>query len=487
MRRRRFGAHAAVAASFIAATCVMTRPAAADVSGVEQLSARQACRAALAREESGKPMNFSRTPCDKAFLSGMPEDMRNDVASMMSPAAHPSLDDLAIATLMADATVRKAHDQPWGYLARCDIGRRLGNADLLASCVEDIRRVAPQSDALKQALRMAAERPSAAVRLFRLLLALGLFATLAHAGRAAWLARFRRRGAAPASLVAFLAIFAGLSGWGSRAASAQTPLPGGQDHLSDFKINDEDPESSVPGPEAATRDPLQFGYFLQDLAARAEAAVKQGDHAAAARYYGAIAKGAPTVAYPPRQMCVELEAAGDMERAIQACRSAVARLGSTAADYTRFVALVLASKGPLPAGERKELDAVIAHLQKEAQLGAVPTMLRCEVDLRFKDLPAFEACTAELAKLAPDDPKTVSLQWALAVEKHDRGTAMSLLERARGLGVNAAALAKMEEGTRAILRRRAQRVGLLIIAAAFVAAGLVFGRRWLGTRRQPAV
>ncbi len=134
------------------------------------MSARETCKKALAREELGGAMHFSRSPCDNAFLSGMPEDMRDDVASMMSPAAHPTLDDFAIATLMTDATVRKAHDQPWGYLARCDIGRRLGSADLLASCMEDIRRVAPQSDAMKQASSMAMERPSPGVRLFRFLL-----------------------------------------------------------------------------------------------------------------------------------------------------------------------------------------------------------------------------------------------------------------------------------------------------------------------------
>ena len=78
------------------------------------------------------------------------------------------------------------------------------------------------------------------------------------------------------------------------------------------------------------------------------------------------------------------------------------------------MSLVLASKGPLCPQERKELEAVIEHLQHEAQLGALPTMLRCEVDLRFKDIPALEACTAELAKMAPKDPKTISLQWALA-------------------------------------------------------------------------
>src|SRR5580692_10413267 len=399
MRLVRFGALAALPAAFVAVMLVPARPGHATAPWEGQMSAREGCKKALAREESSGAMHFSRSPCDNAFLSGMPEDMRDDVASMMSPAAHATLDDLAVATLMTDAAVRKARDQPWGYLARCDIGRRLGSADLLASCVEDIRRVAPQSDALKEALAMAAERPSAAVRLLRLLLALGLLATLAHACRAAWMARSRhRRATAMVSVVTCLLIW-GLGG----VALAQTGLPGGKDHLSAFKIDDADPEAGIPGPDEATRQPLQYGYLLQDLAARAESASKKGDHAAAARFYGAMAKAAPTVAYPPREMCFELEAAGDPAKAIQACRSAIARAGSTEADYTGFVSLVLGSKEPLPPGERKELEAVIKHLQEETPAGTVPTMLRCEVDLRFKDIPALEACTKELTTQAPND------------------------------------------------------------------------------------
>jgi hypothetical protein len=484
MRLVRFRALVAVSASLLAATLATAGPGHANALLESQLSAREACKNALAAEEASGAVHASRKPCDSAFLSGMPEDMRDAVAAMVSPAARPTLDDLAIATLMTDATVRKANEQPWGYLARCDIGRRLGSADLLGSCVADLRRVAPEHEALKQALAMAAEHPPLAVRLFRIFLVLGLFATLVHACRAAWSARSRRRhGTAVASLVACLVI----SGLGSGVASGQVTLPEGKDHLSAFKIDDADPEAGIPGPGEATKQPLQYGYLLQDLAAKAESASKRGDHAASARYYGAIAKAAPTVAYPPREMCVELEAAGDIHKAIQACRSAITRAGSTEADYTRFVTLVLGSKEPLHADERKELEAVIQHLQQETPLDAVPTMLRCEVDLRFKDIPALEACTAELTKQAPNDPKTVSLQWALAVEKRDRGAALSLLDRARGLGVNAAALAKMEAGTRAIRSRQLQRLALLILAAVLVAAGIRLGRLWLDTRRQRTV
>ena len=481
MRPPRFGALAAVSASVIA-TLSIPRPARADGLREGQMLAREACKKALAAEESSGAVYASRKPCETAFLSGMPEDMRNDVAAMMSPAALPTLDDLAIATLMTDATVRKANEQPWGYLARCDIGRRLGSANLLASCVEDIRRVAPQSDTLKQALAMAAERPTVAVRLFRLLLVLGLFGTLAHAARTAWISRARRqRATAVAALVAGLMI----AGLGGGVASAQ--LAPRKDHLSEFKIDDADPEASVPGPDVAAKEPLQFGYLLQDLAAKAVSASKKGDHDAAARFFGAMAKAAPTVAYPARQMCAELEAGGDVQKAIQACRSAVARLGSTEGDYTRFVSLVLSSKGPLSTDERKELDAVIKHMQEERKDDVVPTMLACQVALRFKDIPALESCTAELGKKAPNDPKTISLQWALAVEKRDRRTALTLLDRARSVGVSAAALAKMEAGTQAIRRRQVQRLVLMGIAVVLVAAGLRVGRRWLSTRRQPAV
>ena len=60
---------------------------------------------------------------------------------MMAPRARPSLDDLVLASLSADAAVHKAGDGPWGYLARCDIARKMNNADLMRACVEDLRRL----------------------------------------------------------------------------------------------------------------------------------------------------------------------------------------------------------------------------------------------------------------------------------------------------------------------------------------------------------
>ena len=444
------------------------------------MTSRDACKAALAHEEAGEPTVSSRGPCHSAFLvGGMPEDLRDEVASMMSPAAHTSLDDVAVGTLMADAATRQATDQPWGYLARCDIARRMGNANTLQTCLEDLRRVAPKHPATKWALAATAERPSRWVWFFRVLLLGGLLGTLAHA-LSSRRDRRRTRSAAPRVAAALVGVFL-LSGLGARVAHA-AGLPN-KDHLSDFAIDDANPESSVPDVELQTKKPLEFGYFLQDLAAKAEKAAGRGDHAGAARYYGALRKAAPTVAFAPRQMCVELEAAGDLAQAIKACRTALTGLGSTAADFIRFVSLVLASKEPLPPEERTELETVIAHLQHESQLAALPTMLRCEVDLRFKDYAALEACTTQLATKAPADPKTISFQWALALHKNDRGQALQLIDRARGVGMSGEALARMERATRAMTLRRTGFLVALLTAALGAAYALLRFRREISRRR----
>jgi len=484
MRPARFGALLTTLAASIVIMLATARPGHTAPTWEGQTAPREACKKALAREESTGALYFSRKPCDAAFLGGTTEDMRDEVASLMSPAAHPSLDDLALATLMSDGTVRKGRQEPWGYLSRCDIGRRLGSADLLASCVEDIRQVAPHHEALTQALAMAAERPSIGVQSFRLLLVLGLGVTLVSAAWTRLTRSRRRRAAAVASLAAVLLFLTA----GGGVASAQIKTLPKKDHLSALPIDDADPESSVPGPDEAVKQPLQFGYLIQDLAARAEAASKRGDHLAAARYYGALAKTGPTMAYPPRKMCVELEAAGDLPLAVQACRSAISRLASTEEDYTRFVQLVLAQKDPLPAGERKELDAVINHLATDLKRDdVVPTILRCEVDLRYRDVPALEACTAELAQKAPKDPKTISLQWALAVERRDHASAESLLDSARGVGMGADSLARMEAATRAMRRRQVGRFSFLAISAVVIGIGFLIGRLWIAARREPAV
>jgi hypothetical protein len=469
--------------AFVAGVSVaqlLSHPARAE--GPTQKMARQACEEALDAEEKAPGAPSSRAACYASRdLGTVPEDFRNKVASLMSPRAQPSLDDLVLSALNADAAVHKlGGDTWWGYLARCDIARRLGNADLMEACLADLKRVAPAEAATKRALAYTAESASVPVWILRVLLSLGLLGTLLHA------LLERRKKVRPAlsgsrhlsgvalGMIALVAVHAGV------ARAEETPPKG---DLSDFKINDADPLGSLPKDDVLYKNPLQLGYLVQDLLDKADHAAKAGDHAAEARYYRALTKVAPGESYAPRKLCEAYEATGDIPNAILACRTLLARPGTTVNDSLHFIDLVLSTKGPLPAGEREELDTVIKHLTSEVQLGAVATMLRCEVALRFRDYTTLETCTNELATKAPKDPKTISLQWAVAIEKHDRGEALALIDRARGAGMSDDGLARMERATRAMTLRRLGMLAFLLVVMAGAAFALLRFRREVSRRR----
>jgi hypothetical protein len=467
---------------------------------------RAACEQALAREDRGEPGVSSRLPCHAAMLKrALPQDLRNEVASLLSPAARPSLDDLALASLTADAALRAAVDQPWGYLARCDIARRLGSADVMEACLADLRRVARTSPETQAALaRIGAQRPLWASAV-GILIALGFLGTLVHRLLSLGRTRTRSPSVRAKSVVLTMIALSSAGGVAFAGTARAEARPSADKGLSKLKVDDANPEASIPSAEQQAREPLQFGYLLQDLTDRADRAITAGDHRAAARYYRALTKATPS-SFAPRMLCQELQATGDSLNAVVACRTAITRQGTTAGDFVRFVRLVLAQKGPLPANERAELETQIDHLAAELQQGrtklddedaasvvgapSIPTLvpaLRCEVAIRVHDVPALEACTGVLSTLAPDETQTVSFEWALALERHDRGAALRLIDRARGLGMSADGLTRMERATSAMYRRWLGRV-VLVVALAGLAATLVTYalRRSAGRRRVPA-
>jgi tetratricopeptide (TPR) repeat protein len=424
--------------------------------------ARAACQLALRRREDGEPV-ASREACHAAFLlEGQAQDVRGEVASTLATEKR-TLADLALATLGAEGAVRKSPDQPWGYLARCDVGRSLGNADVVASCLEDLQRVAPSDPLTRRAFETSKVSPPVAVWLGRAALFAILAGTLLH-----WL--LRRRAAAlassvPTSRTAARAalLFIGVGLLTARPAFAVEP----KEKLGDIPIDDADPEASVPSVAAQNAKPLQFGYFLQDLLVRAERAVKAGDHKAGVRYYRALFKAAPKSSVGPRKLCEELEADGDLAEAVKACRTAITLENTTAADYVRFVGLVLAQPGTLPAAEKGELDQVIDHVAKEAKLDTMPARLRCRVALRFGDVRALEQCSTELERsVDKDNPETVSFRWALAVERHDHQGALAIIDEAKRIGMPEDGIARMTRATQDMRHRWLTRLGAVLFAAA---------------------
>lgn len=453
------------------------------------LGLRGACAVALDLQRAGR-LASSREPCHRAFLLGAkPEDMYREVASVMHEPAAPSLDTTVLMAFAADAAVHRAGGEPWGYLARCEIGGRLGLADVVEGCLADLRRIAPNAPETKHMLATATPRAHVWLWVLRCVLILAPLATLAHFLIRRWRVRVRAllTGKTAAAVFVMTAMF-------TAAGSARGALMDRNGHpemendqISIFPIDDTNPEASIPSLAQQNEKPLQFGYFLQDLAAKVERAKKNHDIPAQIRYYRAIAKAAPGSPYGARKLCDVLQEAGDIDGAIVACRTATAIEGTTVGDFRHLIDVILSKPDPLSADLRSEAYAAIEHIEKEAQLGSLTDVIRCDAALRFQDWGTLDVCARRLGRSAPDDAKTVSFQWALAVHAHDEQKAEALVDRARQLGMEAAGLRKMEATNRAMGHTAPTRLLFVLSLIGLAAGGWWFGGKKLLTRRNASV
>ena len=229
--------------------------------------------------------------------------------------------------------------------------------------------------------------------------------------------------------------------------AAPSPEPFAHEH---FHINDADPESSIPSPALQNASPMEFGYFLQELLDKAAATAKGENYPAAIRYYRAVVKAVPDRAVGYARLCKVLEATNQREQALEACRSALGLPGVVVDDYVRFVHLVLAAPGSLSDKDLEDVKAVVAHLRDDKETRIAGLHLQCELGTRLADAATLEECTTALAALAPRDPKTLSFQWALALQKGDEPGARALIRRAQESGMTAEAVAVMKDRTAAV-------------------------------------
>src|SRR5690349_18331618 len=79
-----------------------------------------------------------------------------------------------------------------------------------------------------------------------------------------------------------------------------------------YKINDDNPEANVPTAKDRTANPLEFGYFLQDLLTRAEVAALRKDQAGVIKYYRAVAAAIPEEAKGWSLLCEAYQTAHDL-------------------------------------------------------------------------------------------------------------------------------------------------------------------------------
>ena len=430
------------------------------------IPARGICRLTLALGiQTGEERRAAGEACTRALLlGGTPEDIRNKVASLIDGDPPPTMDDLVAASLAADGASRTGPEQPWGPAARGDLALRLGDGELLDAAVAELRRLAPHHPETRRLTALASWSPGRWAWAGRLALVLLFVFTIAHAVRA----RLRRSRRALLGIVTVVALL-----FVARPAAAAAA------------IDDAHPERSVPTPAQQLSDPLSFADLLMELGGRAEAATARRDHAAAARYYAALARAVPQRSYAFGKLCDAFEASGQRAEAINACGSALSRQGTTAGDFTHFVKLLLAKDGPLTGAERKQVETAIAALDREPRAALIAARLRCNVAAHDHDVLALEACAATLVAVAPADPSTIAFQWALAIEKNDRQGADALASRAIAAGLDRETVARLRSATigrRAFRVARALRWGLeasvaFVIVALAVGAVVRYGER----------
>ena len=394
---------------------------------------RAICRLALGLGISTREQrSAARNACETAQrLGGTPEDMRNRVAATVIGEPRPSMEDVALASLAADGASRVGPGQLWGPLARADLALRLGERDLLDAAVADLRRIAPEHPQTRRLVARASAHASFWIWLGRIAVGLLLFGTVAHALARGWASR--RRGGRAVVVSTFAALLVLLTATRAAASPAASP------------IDDAHPEASIPGPAEQLANPLAFANLITELGSLADAATKKGDHAAAARYYTALAKAVPNRAYSYANLCDALAAEGRRAEALIACRVALTRQDTSADDYARFVRVLLAKRARLDPEERKQADIAVAALDTEPRAALIAARVRCNIATHEHDLPLLEACTATLSAAEPNDARTLGFAWALALEKHD-------LPLARRLGAQAVA-AGLDRDVAANLRR----------------------------------
>jgi tetratricopeptide (TPR) repeat protein len=405
--------------------------------------------------------------CNKALAhSDWPEELRALVGALMMPSrGAPTSDELFRVLSIAGGISGNHPHLVAGHAAMFEIAARLGDRRLMKTHLRELERVAPDGYDTWRARRMvAALGPSVPIVLAWLLIAAACAATLARS-LVRWRARPRllARAAACALLVSVVG--------GTRAHAA--PVAG---HLSEFQVDDADPESSIPDRAAFRKDPLQFGYLIMDLADRADFAIKRNkDYAAAVRYYKALIKTVPDRAIGYAKVCETFEAAGDRTSALAYCRQALVHDGVRTDDYDRFVRLALAGEGPLGAADKASVITVIDYLRK-AKDGAIPAAdIECQLGVRVSDVARLERCTKELATLAPESTNNIGYRWSLAILNRDTAGARQILGQAKQAGFDVTGLERMTKAAQQAAIKRALSFGLA--AVLIVGAGVLMYRR----------
>jgi len=350
--------------------------------------------------------------------------------------------------------------------ALCIIGERIGDGIMLQKCAEELVRIAPTAAETQRALaRVQARCPPARFWAGWLAILAASVATAAHA------LRERMRGGRRSPSPVALAVLLGLAVFAPIGAAQAIELPKADSQLSKWAISDDDPESSIPPEAERNKDPLNFGYWLQDLVFKSERATKRGDKQAAIKLYRAMVKAVPDRAIGYSKLCAAYEAAGERDNAIATCGGALVAEGVTTGDYAAYVRLVLLKPGKLTGKEEENLEGVVKNLVEDPAAHPLSDELECEVASRVGNVKELEQCVAVFVAKAPNEAKTIRYQWALALRHNNVAEARNLVERAKKAGMSEEGLRTMQGAIDGVSHQRRWGMVLAWIAGGLLAVG----------------
>jgi tetratricopeptide (TPR) repeat protein len=217
--------------------------------------------------------------------------------------------------------------------------------------------------------------------------------------------------------------------------------------LSKWHIDKRDPERSIPSSEQRDANPIEFGYFLMDVSDLAEFAIQRKNYAESVPYYKTLIKAVPDRAVSYRKVCISYQVLGDWQNALSYCKEALSKEGTFVEDFARYAQIALQMKPNFTSQDGADLDAVAEHLR--GQMSSDDTLadeIICDVGLKLQDNNRMKECTARLAVKAPDATKTLTYQWAYALQRGDPAAARKIIDKAKHLPVPPAVIRNLEEG-----------------------------------------
>lgn len=255
--------------------------------------------------------------------------------------------------------------------------------------------------------------------------------------------------------------------------------------LSKWHIDKREPERSVPSPQQRDANPLEFGYFLMDVSDLAEAALKRNDHKEAVVYFKTLVKAVPERAVSYRKACVSYQALGDWQNTIAFCKAALSKEGAYVQDFAQFALILLQMKPTFTMQDATDLDAVVEHLHTQLPKDSMADEIACDVALKLQDSKRFEACTNHLRSIAPDSAKTLTFEWAYALQRGDTKAANQIIQKAKEVGVPPTVVQNLEVGLAkfsklrrwAWLRNRSVQFGIGLSVAALAVLGAILAKR----------